>query len=337
LIPFLSSILLLSSTSTMSNEADTNNAGEQAPSPKKKSKPNDDAIEERRNAAISWIPDDTKKHPQLYKNVVAHIKKISTQRRFTETSLYKAFMGWSELAKPNDRPKLDYMIAALAVHDSYEGRQRQFQLEIDSRGLREWVDKKLEVPAQTATPARPTVPEAQQKTPQVKTEPGAQNANINTIRQSIEEDRGVKRPAPSQSTEPMNKRANIGTSQALETPKVTAPMLQLPQQRIVFREAGTQTDQAPAIDEASRDIRMATAAMNEQTRAMREQFEVMRDNNGMISNAFGRSQLTQARPPINSVQQQAFQIPPQEVYAVPPGTFQPGSRRLFYNPNSEWQ
>lgn len=327
----------------MSNEADTNNAGEQASSsPKKKSKatiakPDDEAIEERRNAAISWIPDDTRKHPQLYKNVVAHIKKISTQRRFTETSLYKAFMGWSDLAKANDRPKLDYMIAALAVHDSYEGRQRQFQLEIDSRGLREWVDKKLEVPAQTATPSKPTAPEVQQKIPEVKTEPGTQNANINTIRQSIEDDRGVKRPAPSQSIEPVNKRANIGTSQALETPKATAPMLQLPQQRIVFREAGTQTDQALAIDEASRDIRMATAAMNEQTRAMREQFEVMRDNNGMISNAFGRSQLTQARPPINSVQQQAFQIPPQEVYAIPPGTFQPGSRRFFYNPNSEWQ
>ena len=83
---------------------------------------------------------------------------------------------------------------------------------------------------------------------------------------------------------------------------------------------------------------MATAAMNEQARVMREQFEVMRDHNGMISNAFGRSQLTQARSTVNSVQQQqAFQLPPQEVYTIQPGTFPAGSRRLFYNPNSEWQ
>lgn len=328
----------------MSTEADPNNAGEQASSPKKKSKPNtnpkpdDEAIEARRNAAISWIPDDAQKHPQLYKDVVAHIQKITTQRRFAETNLYKAFMGWSELAKPTDRPKLDYMIAALAVYHSFEGRQRQFQLEVESRGLQDWVYKKLEAPAQTATPAKPTAPEAQQATPKVKAEPGVQDANINAIRQSIEEDKGVKRPAPIQTTEPMNKRVNTGTGQALETPKAAVPMHQLPQQRIVFREAGTQTDQALAIDEASRDIRMATAAMNEQARVMREQFEVMRDHNGMISNAFGRSQLTQARSTVNSVQQQqAFQLPPQEVYTIQPGTFPAGSRRLFYNPNSEWQ
>ncbi|KAH7185923.1 uncharacterized protein B0J16DRAFT_342936 [Fusarium flagelliforme] len=333
----------------MSQEPDSSNAAQASSSPKKKPKPNtipkldNEAIDERRKQVIDRVPDSVNKETQLYKNVVEIINKTSLRRTWTETNLYKGFMHWAEFAEPNDHPRLEYMIATRAVHDSFEVRNPKFLLEIAKRGLQDWVNEQLGIPAQTATSSKPTAPEAQQtapqsqqQTPKIKTEPGSRSANLSTIRQSIEGDNGltpatgVKRPAPSSSSEPINKRANFGTDQALGTPKSTVPMLQIPQQRIVFREAGTQTDQTLAIEEASREMRMTTAENKERGRKMDEQFEMLRDLTGMLNNyrGSGSSQLTQARPTINSVQQQAFQFPAQEVFSVQRSstTIESGSR-----------
>ncbi|KAJ4139841.1 hypothetical protein NW768_001186 [Fusarium equiseti] len=350
----------------MSTEADTSNVGEQASpppkTPKKKpviAKDDNEAIDKQRQAAINCIDASVKDHPQLYKKVTEHIRNTTVRRGWAENNLYKMFMHWSEFAETDERPKLDYMIATLAIHKSFKANQHKFLLEVSRRGLDEWVENKLKVPAQTVTSSKPTAPEAQQtaaqaeqQTPKIKTEPGSQSTSSNTIHPSIEGDNipapptGVKRSAPSQSSEPMNKRANFGTKQALGTPKPTVPMLQLPQQRIVFREAGTQTDQTLAIEEASREMRMTTAENKERGRKMDEQFEMLRDITGMLNNyrGSGSSQLTQTRPAISSVQQQAIQLPAQDVFSFQPGTFQsgafqPGSRggpTFFYHPNREW-
>ncbi|RFN51236.1 hypothetical protein FIE12Z_4554 [Fusarium flagelliforme] len=350
----------------MSQEAAIDDAAEKAsPAPKQPKKkpviPKDDneAIDKQRQAAIDCIDASVRKHPQLYKKVTEHIGNTTVRRGWAENNLYKMFMHWSEFAEADERPKLDYMIATLAVHKSFKVNQHKFLLEVLRRGLNEWVEDELKAPAQTATSSKPTAPEAQQtaaqaeqKTPKIKAEPSSQSTDLNTIRPSIEGDNvlapptGVKRSAPGQSSEPMSKRTNFGTDQALGTPKSTVPMLQPPQQRIVFREAGTQTDQTLAIEEASREMRTTTAENKERGRKMDEQFEMLRDLTGMLNNyrGSGSSQLTQARPTINSVQQQAFQFPAQEVFSVQPGTFQsgpfqPGSRggpTFFYN-NREWQ
>ena len=190
----------------MSTEADTNNAGEQGSpvpkTPKKKpviAKDDNEAIADRLQRAIDCIPDDAKKKTQLYNNVVAHIRKTNLRRAWVDTSLNKMFMGWSEFAEPNERPKLDYMIAAIAVYDMFGVEHQKFALEVTKRGLREWVNNKLEVPVPTATSSKSTAPEA----PKIKTEPGSQSAELNKVRQSIEGGNastiayGSKRPAPS--------------------------------------------------------------------------------------------------------------------------------------------
>ncbi|KAJ4009689.1 hypothetical protein NW752_009276 [Fusarium irregulare] len=336
----------------MSTEVDPNNTGEQASSsPKKRVKPNNipkldnEAIDARRKEAIDSLPAAVQKKPQLYNDVVEIINKTNLHRNWSESNLYKGFMHWSEFAESNDRPKLAYMIATGAVYKALKGNVPKFLLEVEKRGLKEWMAEQLEIPAQKATSSTAT--------PQVKTEPGTQSANLNTIRQSIEGENGStplagsKRPALAESSEPASKRPNFGTNQAHGTPKSTVEILQLPQQRIVFREAGTQTDQTLAIEEAAKEMRMTTAENKERGKKMDEQYEMLRDLTGMLNNyrASGSSQLTQTRPAINSVQQQAFQLPAQEVFSVQPGTFQSGTfphggrggPTFFYNPNREWQ
>ncbi|RBR23254.1 uncharacterized protein FIESC28_03996 [Fusarium coffeatum] len=303
----------------MSTEADTNNAGEQASpvpkTPKKKpviAKDDNEAIADRLQRAIDCIPDGAKIKTQLYNNVVAHIRKANLRRAWVDTSLSKMFMGWSEFAEPNERPKLDYMIAAIAVYDMFGVEHQKFALEVTKRGLREWVNKKLEVPAPAATSSKPTAPEV----PKIKTEPGSQSAELNKIRQSIEGGNGStlptgsKRPAPSESLEPANKRADFGTNQTLGTPKPTVPMPKLPQQPIIYREAGVQTDQSLALGEAREAMEKATARMERQT-------QVLEGHNAMFNELAGRTTITSTRPSVNHAHQALqFQGEAQEIFPV---------------------
>ncbi|KAM0243222.1 hypothetical protein ACHAPO_000062 [Fusarium lateritium] len=309
----------------MSEERDSPDVAteEATPTPAKASKPTaprrgEDAETRRARQAnaIKCIHPRAKNFPGLLTKVKALITAHSLSSKWGDSYYLKRFMGWSEFANIDDHPKLDMMLATMAIRDYFDTVHSGYESQITARNLREWLNEQLKVPTQSESAPKPT---AREKT-RVKTEPGA-----DTIRASIEDDTGLKRLAHGHSAEPSNKRANLGLKQTPIAPEPNnVGMFQPSHQRIVYRETGMQTDSYRSVEEASGSMRQATAALE-------EQFKVLQNHNGMLGNLMERVQFAPPRPANNVAhlsQQYQVQdmIPLQPMSRAPPGYYMDHNR-----------
>ncbi|RGP59889.1 hypothetical protein FSPOR_10999 [Fusarium sporotrichioides] len=271
------------------------------------------AINARRDGAIARILPGVKELPELYEKVKRQIRQHTPGRKWNENGICKKFVGWCEFADSCHRPKLDTMLAAMAIHDYFGSMSTSFAKEVEGRGLAEWANKEIQALIQAASAPKPTVLEKVQKEASVKAEPELRGYNAaDTIRQSIESENdlaiaaGLKRPAHVHPAESSNKRTNLGSNQALVAPEINN--LAIPQQfqhRIVYRETGMQTDTYASVEEASKAMRQAATAMQEQIQALR-------NHNEMLDTPWERVQVAPARP-VNSAARQQLQFQTQEM------------------------
>ncbi|QPC69557.1 hypothetical protein HYE68_000309 [Fusarium pseudograminearum] len=326
----------------MSAEKDTPEVApeEATPTPTKASKsgntrakPDPEAIRARQDEAIKYIHPNAKKFPDLYAKVKGHIRgHVLRGSKWSEVVVYKKFIGWSELAEPHHRPKLDYMVAVLAIHDYYGVGNPTFLKEVATRGLEAWVNEQLEDSPEAASAPKSTMSENTQQEPRVKIEPEFRGESAaSTIRKSIEGENGLavaaglKRPAHKHSAEPSNKRANLGSNQAFLAPEPNVATPQYSQQRIVYREAGMQTDSHASVEEASKSMLAAAAKMEQQV-------QVLQNHNGVLGNLLDKAQVAPARAGNNIVYQQP-QYQAQDMIPLQPINRQPPS--LYFDPNRD--
>ncbi|GKU01218.1 hypothetical protein FLAG1_03431 [Fusarium langsethiae] len=335
-------VLLLEYLFPIQAERDTPDvaAEEATPTPAKASKSkaphakeDPQAIRTRQDEAIARILPGVKELPELYAKVEHEIRKHCMGSKWTDTAIAKRFVGWCEFADNSHRPKLDTMLAAMAIHEYFGCKTSVFVREVAIRGLDEWANKEIQALAQAASAPKPTALEKVQKEPLVKTEPELRGDDAaSTIRQSIETESGLaiaaglKRPAQVHPAEPSNKRANQGSNQAIIAPEInTVAMLQHSQQRIVYRETGMQTDSYASVKEASGFMEKAAAAMQEQN-------QLLQHHNGMLSTLLERVQVAPARP-VNSAAHQQLHFQAQDMI-----TLQPVNRQapaIYFDPNRD--
>ncbi|KAG8671153.1 hypothetical protein FPOAC1_004392 [Fusarium poae] len=285
----------------------------------------------RHDEAIKQIHPGAKKFPELYTKVQHHIKAHALGRKWTDNSLYKRFLGWADFADVNDHPKLDMLIATMAVRDYFDTNSHMYDSQVNFRRLREWMDTQLSVPTQSKSASNPKALAKAQRQPRVKTEPELGSGDAaDTIRKSIENENGfavpadLKRHAQEHSAQPSNKRANLGSDQTLVAPDSNnVGMLQPSQQRIIYRETGMQTDSYASIEEVVGPLRQVAASFQ-------EEFKVLQNHTAMMGNLMERAQVTPARPAHNVAHQQQYQvqdmIPLQPMNRQPPGYYIDHSR-----------
>ncbi|KAI1025576.1 hypothetical protein LB503_006693 [Fusarium chuoi] len=319
------------------------------------SKDDTKAIRERQEAAIAQIHPDTKNHPVLYKGVVQHIERNNLRNGWAKTQLNGTFQHWSRVSTLTARPDLEWLLAALAVHASFEPLNLKFMDEVKKRGLKEWVEKQLKNQdplSSTPTPAEPTTP---QQAPQIKTEPGIDSRRLqatpggaragqgnNTVLPSIETGTGgtLKRAAPVHPAQPANKRASVLTNQAFSPAGVSSyagpPVAP---QRIVLRDQGTQTDDNVSWGNVVEPMLKATDAMtgskeklDGHTLALQEHNRVMEEHNRLLSQLLARVPGAQIRP-VDNMPRHQFQPQAQEIVPLQQVNHQP--RTYFYHPGRD--
>ncbi|KAF4968829.1 hypothetical protein FSARC_3858 [Fusarium sarcochroum] len=275
----------------------------------------------RKDRAISHIIPAAKNHPEVYQYVVSQINNASLRRNWATTLFNKDFMAWCRTSNADARPDLKFLVAALAVYDSFGTTTSRFGGVVMERGLRDWAIQQLEkrhLSSSTAESASPETPkEAPKKVPKVKMEEGARGEGLvnavppqvrvgnvdGRIRQSIEFDfndpiaaqtyfepplavvppavaGSLKRQAPSHSTEQARKKIKPEVDHeaifAAEIKRLAA--VEAIPQRIVLRDAGTQTDSDMSAQWAislvsritSEPLLKATDAMMLRTEALEE-------------------------------------------------------------------
>ncbi|KAH7264888.1 uncharacterized protein BKA55DRAFT_685371 [Fusarium redolens] len=294
-----------------------------------------EAIRERWDAAIARIHPDAKKHPALYRRVVELIEKSNLRRGWSDTQFYKNFVAWCRVSGPDAQPDPEIFLATLAVHESFGNNNVKFIEEVRKRGLKQWVEHQL----RKHLPFVSTPISAEPETPRVKVEPGASSQGTdrrqvdaayrnNIIRPSVEGDfggpiRAVKRPAPEHPAQPANKRASVQVDQALLTAEVhRLAELQASQQRIVLRDAGTQTDNDISLERISEPMLKAAEAMRENNEKQDEQIRTLMEHNRLLADLLGRFQASQLRP-ADSMPRQHFQAQPQEIVPLQSVNHQP--------------
>ncbi|KAF5648325.1 hypothetical protein F52700_1017 [Fusarium sp. NRRL 52700] len=301
-----------------------------------------EAIEKRHNDAIACIHPDAKKHPSIYQRVVELIKKSSLRRTWGDTQFCKDFTAWCRVSGLDAKPNPDIMLATLAVHDSLGNNNFKFAHDVRTRGLEQWLEKELNKHrpfVSTSTPVEPG-------TPRIKTEPGTKSQGPEqgqvdpsrgngSILPSIEGNSGgpvrtMKRTASDHPGQPANKRASAQVDQASSTAKVhRLAELQAPQQRIVLRDTGTQTDDNISLGNVVEPMLKATKAMtgskeklDEHTLALQEHNRVMEEHNKLLSQLLARVPGAQVRP-VDNMSHHQFQSQPQEIIPLQAVNHQP--------------
>ncbi|KAG5797577.1 hypothetical protein H9Q69_003371 [Fusarium xylarioides] len=334
---------------------------ETPPSKKAKSKkpgiPKDDtkAIRERQEAAIAQILPDTRNHPVLYRGVVQHIERNNLRNGWAKTQLNSTFQHWIKVSPLTARPELEWLLAALAVHASFEPLTLRFLDEVKKRGLEEWAEKQLKKQDPLSSTPVPVEPKTPQQAPHIKTEPGIDSRRLqatpggarpgqgnSTVLPSIETGIGgtMKRTAPVHPAQPANKRASVFTNQAFSLAGVggyagppVAP------QRIVLRDTGTQTDDNISLGNVIEPMLKATEAMtgskeklDQHTLALQEHNRVMEEHNRLLSQLLARVPGAQIRP-VDNMPRHQFQPQAQEIVSLQQVNHQP--RTYFYHPGRE--
>ncbi|KAF4959392.1 hypothetical protein FGADI_1714 [Fusarium gaditjirri] len=305
--------------------------------PPKPTIPRDDveAIRKRWDDAISCIHPNAQKHPAMYQRVVELIKKSNLRRGWSDTQFCKDFAAWCRVSGLDARPDPEILLATLAVHESLGNNNFKFDQEVRSRGLKQWVEQEL----RKHRPFESTPISAEPETPRIKAEPGtgnqgperrqADSAHRNdSILPSVESNfggpiRAMKRTVPDHPGLPANKRANTSVDQAGFTAKVCQlAELQASQQRIVLRDAGTQTDNDISLERISEPMLKATEAMRENNEKQDEQIRTLMEHNRLLTDLLGRVQASQLRP-VDSMPRQHYQAQPQEIIPLQPVNHQP--------------
>ncbi|RBA19366.1 hypothetical protein FPRO05_09469 [Fusarium proliferatum] len=307
------------------------------PRPSKPLIPKDDveAIQKRHDEAIACIHPDTKKHPSMYQRVVELIKKCNVRRGWADTQFYKDFTAWCRVSGLDAKPDHEILLATLAVHESLGSNNFNFAQEIRNRGLEQWLEQELKKHRPFVTTPTPAEPE----TPRIKTEPGTRSQGPergqadssrrnNSILPSVETNSGgpflaMKRTAPDHPGQPANKRASAQVDQASFTAKVhRLAELQASQQRIVLRDAGTQTDSDISLERISEPMLEATKAMKANNEKQDEQIRTLMEHNRLLADFLGRVQASQLRP-AESIPRQYYQGQPQEIIPLQAVNHQP--------------
>ncbi|KAF5553562.1 hypothetical protein FNAPI_6723 [Fusarium napiforme] len=259
------------------------------------SKDDTNAIRERQEAAIARILPDTRNHPVLYKGVVQQIERNNLRYGWAKTQLNSTFQHWTKVSPWTARPELEWLLAALAVHASFEPLSHKFMDEVKKRGLKEWAEKQLKKKdplSSTPAPAEPTTP---QQAPQIKTEPGIESRRLqttpggarpaqgnSTVLPSIETGTGgtLKRTVPEHPAQPAKKRASLFTNQAFSPAGVSGYAgTSVAPQRIVLRDTGTQTDNETPVQAILASMQEAMGAMKEQAEGLKEQVRLLQEHN----------------------------------------------------------
>ncbi|KAI1037921.1 hypothetical protein LB505_001548 [Fusarium chuoi] len=310
------------------------------------SKDDTKAIRERQEAAIAQIHPDTKNHPVLYKGVVQHIERNNLRNGWAKTQLNGTFQHWSRVSTLTARPDLQWLLAALAVHASFEPLNLKFMDEVKKRGLKEWVEKQLKKQdplSSTPTPAEPTTP---QQAPRIKTEPGIDSRRLqatpggarpgqgnNTVLPSIETGTGgtLKRAAPIHPAQPANKRASVFTNQTF-SPAGASGYAGPPvaPQRIVLRDQGTQTDNDVPLQTILASMQEAMGAMKEQSKGLKEQVRLLQEHNmsllehdRALADVSGRVRSVNHLRHANNIHHHQIQPQAAEIVALQPVNRQP--------------
>ncbi|CCT69887.1 uncharacterized protein FFUJ_05808 [Fusarium fujikuroi IMI 58289] len=265
------------------------------PRPSKPLIPKDDveAIQKRHDEAIACIHPDTKKHPSMYQRVVELIKKCNVRRGWADTQFYKDFTAWCRVSGLDAKPDHEVLLATLAVHESLGGNNFKFAQEIRNRGLEQWLEQELKKHrpfVSTPTPAEP-------ETPPIKTEPGTRSQGP---------ERGQADSSRRNNSQPANKRASA----------------QEDQQRIVLRDAGTQTDNDISMGRISEPMLEATKAMKENNEKQDEQIRTLMEHNRLLADLLERVQASQLRA-AESIPRQHYQGQPQEIIPLQAVNHQP--------------
>ncbi|KAF4418439.1 hypothetical protein FACUT_11834 [Fusarium acutatum] len=310
------------------------------PKPSKTFIPKDDveAIEERYNDAIACIHPDAEKHPSMYQRVVDLIKKCNVRRTWGDTQFCKDFTAWCRVSGLDARPDPEVLLATLAVHESLGHNNFKFAHEVRNRGLEQWLEQELRKDQPFVSTPTPVEPE----TSRIKTEPGTRSQGPergqadpsrrnNIILPSIESNSGgpiraMKRTASDHPGQHANKRASAQVDQASFTAKVhRLAELQVSQQRIVLRDAETQTDNDISLDRISEPMLKAVEAMKENNEKQGQQIRTLMEHNRLLADLLGRVQASQLRP-VESMPRQHYQGQPQEIVPLqtvnhPPPTY----------------
>jgi hypothetical protein len=319
------------------------------------SKDDTNAIRERQEAAIARILPDTIHHPALYRGVVHQIERNNLRYGWARTQLNSTFQHWIKVSSWTARPELEWLLAALAVHASFEPLSLKFMEEVKKRGLKEWAEKQLKKKdpfSSTPVPAEPTTP---QQAPQVKTEPGIESRRLqmtpggarpgqgnSTVLPSIETGTGgtLKRTASIHPAQPANKRANTHVDHAYVTAEINRlAELHASQRRNILRDQGTQTDDNISLGNIVEPMLKATEAMtgskeklDRHTLALQEHNRVMEEHNRLLSQLLARVPGTQIRP-VDNMPRHQFQPQVQEIVSLQHVNHQP--RTYFYHPGRE--
>ncbi|KAF4335049.1 hypothetical protein FBEOM_11092 [Fusarium beomiforme] len=300
-----------------------------------------DGIRAKWDATIECILPAVKKHPALYRGVVQRIENANLRNKWADTPVYSAFQKWASASPRDARPDLEWFLAVLAVHSSFEGTHPKFMDEVNRRGLKEWAEKQLKKQnPQSSTPLS-SEPETPQQEPRVKGEPGIDTQRLqmtpvvlrpgqvnNNIRSSVETDfggplLGMKRPAPEEPPQSANKRTNFQVVPAYDHADVDrhAGLLGI-QRRIVLRDEGTQTDDTIALQGAVEPMLKATAAMKEQAEGLKEQIRQLQEHNmsllehdRALAEVSGRVRGVSQLRHVSNIHQQ--QIQPQATELIP--------------------
>ncbi|KAF9771693.1 hypothetical protein IL306_010665 [Fusarium sp. DS 682] len=288
--------------SVADNSIDVNTAPAQTKRTKSKkqeiAKNDTGAIRARWDAAIACILPGAKKHRKLYKGVIQRIENTNLRKRWIDTQLYMTFQKWVSVSPTDARPDLEWFLAVLAVHDSFDATKPKFMDDVNKRGLKEWAVKQLKKQNPLSSTPVPAEPKTPQQASRVKTEPGINAQGLqatpvgarpgqgnNSVRPSVEINfggplLGMKRPAPEHPAQPVNKRANTQVVEANDTADVNrhAGLVTL-QQRIVLRDQGTQTDSEISIQRVLGSMQAAMGAMKEQAEGLKEQIRQLREHN----------------------------------------------------------
>ncbi|KAF5635598.1 uncharacterized protein FTJAE_6219 [Fusarium tjaetaba] len=301
------------------------------------SKDDIEAIEKRHNEAIACIHPDAKKHPSMYQRVVELIKKCNVRRTWGDTQFCKNFTAWCRVSGLDARPDPEILLATLAVHETLGHNNFKFAHEVRNRGLEQWLEQELRKDRPFVSTPTPAAPE----TPRIKTEPGTRGQGPergqadpshrnDSILPSIESNSGgpvraMKRTASGHPGQPASKRASAQVDQASLAAKVhRLAELQASQQRIVLRDAATQTDNDISLERISEPMLKAVEAMKENNEKQDEQIRTLMEHNRRLSDLLGRVQSSQLRP-MESMPRH-YQGQPQEIVPLqavnhPPPTY----------------
>lgn len=259
--------------------------------------PKDDtkAIRERQEAAIAQIHPDTKNHPVLYRGVIQQIERNNLRKGWANTQLYSTFQQWSRVSTLSARPELEWLLAVLAVHASFEPMNLKFMEDVKRRGLREWAEKQLKKQDPLSSTPIPAEPKTPQQAPRIKTEPGSVSQRLQETPGGARPGQGIsngfpsietgiggtlKRTAPVHPAQPANKRANIHVDQAYVTDEINRlTELHASQRRTVLRDQETQTDSEIPLQTILASMQEAMGAMKEQSEGLKEQVRLLQEHN----------------------------------------------------------